>query len=87
MFNWTNYPFIKYHNLKPLSQIYPDIVKNDWRKNYNIIHIEKTVLLCNSCNRNLNKYLIDLDDMIDTYAFRYHIMIEVDCPICTNYFC
>ena len=54
MFNWNNYPYTLYNNMKYFKEVY--------------------------------KYIIDLDDMINQYGYRYHIMMDIDCPVCTDYY-
>ena len=87
MFNWINYPFIKLDNLKFFSSVYPDINKNDWRYNYKIIHLAKSNYRCKECSRPFNKYIIDLEDMLPEYGHRYHIMMDIECPVCSEYYC
>ena len=86
MFYWYTYPLTNYKNMAYFSQVYPEITKEDWRSQYKLIHLEKTSTRCKKCDRNLNKFLIDLDDMIVEFGYRYHVMIEIDCPLCSDYY-
>ena len=57
----------------------------DWRYNYFIIKLNNSDRTCSTCLMPYKRFIIDIDDMIDTFGFRYHIMYEPWCSSCEGY--